>query len=109
MAVSKSKMYELVRATGSRLKPGDVLEAGGRKVKVSRNGNIRLRDTGFAKELAAKYGKKSLDRQNAGQLIDVELETYNQDRHSDPVKRTHYFTCVAMPWHKYDENGRRIR
>lgn len=109
MAVVKPKMYELVRATGSRLKPGDVLEAGGKKVKVNKSGNVRVRDAGLAKELAAKYGKKSRDWQNAGQLIDVELETYNQERHFDPVRRTHYFVLPAMPWHKYDADGRRIK
>lgn len=98
MPVTKGKMVEFVRATGSRLKPGDVLEAGGRTVKVNKAGTVRVRDAGFAKDLAAKYGKKSRDWANAGQLIDVELETYNQARHLDPVRRTIYWTMPEMPW-----------
>lgn len=108
MAVTRAKMYELVRATGSRLKPGDTLEVGGRKVKVNRQGTARVRDARLAEDLLAKYGPKSLNRGTANQLIGAELETYNQERHADPVRRTHYFTMPAMPWHRY-ENGKRVK
>lgn len=104
MAVTKPKMYELIRATGSRLKPGDVLEAGGRTIRVNRQGNVRVADPGFARELEAKYGKRAPDYRHRGQLIGAELETYNQARHLDPVRRTHYWTMPEMPWKR---KGRR--
>lgn len=107
MAVTRSKMYELVRASGSRLKAGDELEVGGRKVKINRHGNVRVRDAGLAEALIEKYGPKSRTRGAANQLIGAELETYNQDRHADPVRRTHCFTMPAMPWHKY-KDGKRV-
>lgn len=109
MAVTRAKEYQLVRATGSRLRPGDTLEVGGRKVKVNRQGMVRVKDAALGAALVDKYGPKSLNPGTANQLIGAELETYNQERHLDPVRRTNYFTMPALPWHKYDELGRRIK
>lgn len=106
MSVTRAKSYELVRATGSRLKPGDVLEVGGQKVRVNRQGKVRVRDAALGHDLLDKYGPRSLNRGTANQLVGAELETYNQDRHADPVRRVHYLTSPGMPWHVYDELGR---
>lgn len=98
MSVTKAKSYQLIRATGSRLKPGDTLEVGGRRVRINRQGTVRVKDAGMAKEIEAKYGPKSLNRGTANQLIAAEVETYNQERHADPVRRTHYFSVPELPW-----------
>lgn len=104
MGISKAKSYQLIRATGSRLKPGDTLEVGGRKVRINQQGTVRVDDAGMAKEIEAKYGPKSLNRGTANQLISAEVETYNQARHVDLVKRTHYFSVPELPWKRAKDN-----
>jgi hypothetical protein len=109
MSVTRAKEYQLIRASGSRLKPGDTLEVGGRTVKVNRQGTVRVKDAAFGAALVEKYGPKSRNPGTFNQLVGAELETYNQERHADKVRRTHYFTMPALPWHQYDELGRRIK
>lgn len=99
MSVTKAKTFELIRATGSRLKPGDVLEVDGHKVKVNKAGVIPVADAGLQRALVAKYGRRATGA-NGGQLLSAELEAYNEFRHVDPVRRTHYFTMPEMPWKK---------
>lgn len=99
MAVTKAKTFEIIRATGSRLKPGDVLEVDGHKVKINKQGVAAVPDAGLQRALLAKYGKKA-GGAHGGQILSAELEAYNEHRHADPVRRTHYWTMPEMPWKK---------
>lgn len=108
MSTAKPKTFEIIRATGSRLKPGDVLEAGGRTVKINRQGVAAVADAGFQRALLDKYGKKS-GGAHGGQILSAELEAYNEHRHADPVRRTHYFTMPEMPWKKKSKGVKHAR
>lgn len=84
----------VVDATKTRKK---YIEAGGRILKFGKEGCMRVSDQGLANEIRQKYGG------------DV---TVSRVRHTDTNERgvhKYFFTSPGMPWHKYDEFGRRIK
>lgn len=101
MSTSKRKTYEIIPASGSNLKPGEVLEAGGRQVRLDRNLSAMVDDPGLARDLEQKY------RGTGKKILTAELEAYNERRHADPVRRRHYFTMPEMPWKKGKRHANR--
>jgi hypothetical protein len=104
MPVTKRKTYEIIR-NDDRL--GDTVDVGGRSVKFGRNGAAHTDDPGVAAEIQARHGYNS--KSGDGLATVIELEAYNEKRHTDPVKRTHYFTMPEMPWKTKSRASRRAK
>jgi hypothetical protein len=74
----------------------DGVEVGGKKLKFGPDGWLRVSDPGQAEEIRQRYGQQV---------------TVTRMRNPDPADRghTYVFTSPGMPWHRYDELGRRIK
>ena len=86
--------YVVVNATKNKKK---FIEAGGKQLNFSKEGFMRVSDPGIANEIRQRYGSEV---------------TVSRVRHTDSHERgihKYFFTSPGMPWHKYDELGRRIK
>lgn len=98
--VSKAKCFEIYGATGVTKTSFDV---DGKKIKIKTGGSLMTDDAGVARAIEEQHGRKG-----DGDLIVTELEAYNEYRDRS-VKRVNYMPGIALPWHKYDRDGRRVK
>jgi hypothetical protein len=102
MAVTHKKTFEIVKAgKKNSLKLDD-----GRVVKFKKNGTFHTDDAGLAKAINERYGHET--KRGDGSAVVCELEKYNETR-LRTRKEAFAFTVPALPWHRYDEEGKRIR
>jgi len=87
----KPKTFEIVKS-GKR----DVLDVDGRVLKFNKRGVTTTDDPGVARAVEQKYGYGR--GPGDGSAVVIPLERYNEHRHADPVRRTHYFQVPALPW-----------
>lgn len=99
--VTKSKTFEIVKAGKN-----PILEIDGKAILFNKRGVIHTDDAGLAHAINEKYGHET--KRGNGDAVVIPLETYNERRDRE-VKRVHYMTLPAMPWHVYDENDKRIK
>lgn len=88
--MSKRTTYEVIKATQ---RPMTGLELNGKKMKFSRQNALRIKDRAQAKDIEQKYGED---------VTVTPIEVTSEPGHK------YRFTAPGMPWHKYDELGRRI-
>ncbi len=88
--------YEIIKADP---KLPNTLEVNGKEYKFRDNGMMRVKDRGEAFAIREKYGK--------GKRPAITTTRVNYPHPSD---RGHKYTFagIAMPWHRFDENGKRI-
>lgn len=98
------KQYEILP---SRKNTPQVLTlSDGRKVPLAKRGPTVIKDAGLAKAVDQEYGR-ARHAWRGGDVVVMEVD--NNHLH-EPENRGHCytFTVPALPWHKYDENGKRI-
>lgn len=88
--------YEIIKADPNL---PNTLEVNGKEYKFRPNGMMRVQDRGEAFAIREKYGR--------GRAPKVTTTKVNIPHPSD---RGHKYTfqVPAMPWHRFDENGKRI-
>jgi len=106
MAITKSKTYEIIDARKAKHKKGPLKLDDGTVVKFNSSGFYHTDDAGEARAINEKFGHET--KRGNGNVVVCELETYNE-RRDRKVRRVNYLTVPALPWHKYDENGKRIK
>jgi hypothetical protein len=99
--VTQAKEYEIVKAGKN-----PILEIDGKAILFNKQGVIHTDDAGLAHAINQKYGHQT--KTGNGDAVVIPLEKYNEHRSRDR-KEVYYHTVPALPWHRYDENGRRIR
>ena len=98
------KQYEILP---SRMNTPRVLTlSDGRQVKLAKRGATIIRDAGLARAVDQEYGRRARTTSGGAVLV---METDNNHRH-EPENRGHCYTfrVPALPWHKYDKDGKRI-
>ena len=91
------KKYEVIKNTTRNI---GLLDTGKRKLRLGKNGALLLRDAGEAAAIKARYGGRK-----GGDVIVTEAPNF-------PVEAGHRYTfgqLPAMPWHRFDKDGNRIR
>lgn len=87
----------------------DVLDLGGRRVRLSRRGATEIRDRAVAEAINQKYGMGKTGTADV-QVVPV---TNNHLHDGEGLRHVHNYTFSmpsgGMPWAKYDELGRRIK
>lgn len=99
------KQYEIVK---TRANVGNSLTlADGTKVPLARVGATVVKDPGLARAIDQEFGRQKRARRNGDVLV---IETDNNHLNErENQGHTYTFTVPALPWHRYDKNGRRIR
>jgi hypothetical protein len=95
------KMWEVVKASQRKF---DTVLARGKQMKFGKNGGMFVYDKGLAKEIDEKFGTKR------GATHDVVVSEVNNERDAihDPGHKYFFGSMPALPWHKYDKDGKRI-
>ena len=83
-------VHKAVRAPGFK-----GIYAGEREMPFNHEGRFSVKDEGVAQEIRQEYGREV---------------TVTRVHNTAAVDRghTYFFSMPALPWHKYDEQGRRI-
>ena len=101
MAINSRKTFEIVAATPGPKKIRSI-DVGGRRVKFKKNGTARVDDPGVAAELESRYGQKAKGA-DAGQVVVIPLEQYNEDRDRRKGSNPFYWTVPELPWKRNKE------
>jgi hypothetical protein len=72
------------------------LELDGKKYRFNKDGNMVVKDQRVARALQQKYG------------MDIAVGGVRYPHLADRG-HNYFFTVPAMPWHKYDQYGNRIK
>lgn len=72
------------------------MEVGGRRLKLSRRGNLYTHDPALAHDIDQKYG---FDKRGTRRKDVVVCPVPNEDPEREPGHR-YLFVMPAMPWHK---------
>jgi hypothetical protein len=98
------KQWEVVRRKKNT--PGRLTLSDGRAVTLNRKINTTIvKDAGLARAIDQEYGPR---RGGTGDVMVVECD--NNHLHERENVGHHYtFQVPALPWHKYDEDGNRIK
>ena len=70
--------------------------AGDKNMPFNHEGRFSIKDEGVAQEIRQEYGRA------------VTVTRVNNTSAADRGHR-YFFSTPALPWHKYDEQGRRIK
>lgn len=86
--------YEVIPMTEDM--PSKTVEIDGHRMPWGASGGFMTNDKGVADEIQGKYGHRVMTYETKGQW--------------HPSDRGHRYTFpgVQLPWHRYDENGKRI-
>ena len=87
--------YIVINATKQ---PKKFIEAGGRRMNFSKEGFLSIKDPAVANDVRQKYGGE------------VTVSRVRSQPLSERGVHNYFFAMTKpMPWHRYDEFGRRIK
>lgn len=75
---------------------GNTIDVGGKQIKLNKEGRAFIKDEALAREIQTEH------------RFDMAVTRMRTPSVSDRGHRYHFGQMPAMPWHKYDEDGRRI-
>lgn len=82
---------------GTSMDPGDSVQTSKGALKFDEQDRLAVKDPALAREI---------QQANPRELA---VTRVRQTHHSDTGHRYHFGQMPAMPWHRYDENGNRIK
>lgn len=95
------KQYEIYKR--KKNSPNEI-NVGGRRVKLAKSGPTIIKDAALAADIDQLHGR------NAGALDDSLLVVPVDNNHLHEERGHRYtFGVPALPWHKYDKKGQRIK
>jgi hypothetical protein len=95
------KMWEVVRASQKKF---DAILGGNRKLTFGKSGGLLTHDKVLAKEIDDKFG---YTKTGSHDVVVTEVKD-DHDAIHDPGHKYFFGSMPALPWHKYDKNGKRI-
>lgn len=80
-----------------KLDPGDAIQTSAGALKFNHEDRMAVKDEALAREIQQQYPQE------------LAVTRVNANSPADRGHRYHFGQMPAMPWHKYDENGNRIK